>query len=298
MVKAAKVELVSMEKTGGGYVTAVVRGDVAAVKAAVDAGVRGRREGRRGRRHPRHRRPHVNIDLVLPLGRQDQARPAANPTSNRAEVAAVHLGSGRRDSGRQRKEPSWRGSSWSCASSTWTDRDRGYVVAADAVGAGVRGRPLRHGQSARQTELTRDRPGRRRGHGDRRLVGRGRRGAIPQGPAGSEPDSDAERTEIQAIIERVSQRPGRRGGAAPALRGDEPPWRSRRARRRASTRHRRRGGRRGAAFDGFREQDSNDARRSSRRCATRCSARRDRLRNGPPETGLGRRRTRRSRTAW
>ena len=41
MVKAAKVELVGMEKTGGGYVTAVVRGDVAAVKAAVDAGVRG-----------------------------------------------------------------------------------------------------------------------------------------------------------------------------------------------------------------------------------------------------------------
>ena len=38
MVKAAKVELVSCEKTGGGYVTAVVRGDVAAVKAATDAG--------------------------------------------------------------------------------------------------------------------------------------------------------------------------------------------------------------------------------------------------------------------
>ena len=36
MVKAARVELVSYEKTGGGYVTAVVRGDVAAVKAAVD----------------------------------------------------------------------------------------------------------------------------------------------------------------------------------------------------------------------------------------------------------------------
>ena len=40
MVKAAKVELVSYEKTGGGYVTAIVRGDVAAVKAAVDAGQR------------------------------------------------------------------------------------------------------------------------------------------------------------------------------------------------------------------------------------------------------------------
>ena len=38
MVKAAKVELVSYEKTGGGYVTAVVRGDVAACKAAVEAG--------------------------------------------------------------------------------------------------------------------------------------------------------------------------------------------------------------------------------------------------------------------
>ena len=36
MVKAAKVELIGYEKTGGGYVTAVVRGDVAAVKAAVD----------------------------------------------------------------------------------------------------------------------------------------------------------------------------------------------------------------------------------------------------------------------
>jgi len=38
MVKAAKVELVSYEKTGGGYTTAVVRGDVAAVRAACDAG--------------------------------------------------------------------------------------------------------------------------------------------------------------------------------------------------------------------------------------------------------------------
>ena len=35
MVKAAKVELVSYEKSGGGYVTAIVRGGVAAVKAAV-----------------------------------------------------------------------------------------------------------------------------------------------------------------------------------------------------------------------------------------------------------------------
>jgi microcompartment protein CcmL/EutN len=73
MVKAAKVELVSMEKTGGGYVTAVVRGDVAAVKAAVDAGVRGAEKV--GEVIATHviARPHTNIDLVLPLGRQEEA---------------------------------------------------------------------------------------------------------------------------------------------------------------------------------------------------------------------------------
>ncbi|MDZ4722370.1 MAG: ethanolamine utilization microcompartment protein EutM [candidate division Zixibacteria bacterium] len=38
MVKAAKVTLVGYEKIGGGFVTAIVRGDVAAVKAATDAG--------------------------------------------------------------------------------------------------------------------------------------------------------------------------------------------------------------------------------------------------------------------
>ena len=37
MVKAAKVTLVGWEKIGAGYVTAVVRGDVAAVKAAASS---------------------------------------------------------------------------------------------------------------------------------------------------------------------------------------------------------------------------------------------------------------------
>ena len=73
MVKAAKVELVSYEKTGGGYVTAIVRGDVAAVKAAIDAGTRGAEKV--GEVVSTHviARPHVNIDLVLPLGRADEA---------------------------------------------------------------------------------------------------------------------------------------------------------------------------------------------------------------------------------
>ncbi len=39
MVKAARVTLQKYEKIGGGYVTALVRGDVGAVRAAVDAGV-------------------------------------------------------------------------------------------------------------------------------------------------------------------------------------------------------------------------------------------------------------------
>ncbi len=38
MLKAANVRLVGYEKVGRGYVTAFVRGDVAAVKASVDAG--------------------------------------------------------------------------------------------------------------------------------------------------------------------------------------------------------------------------------------------------------------------
>lgn len=38
MVKAAKVTLVAYEKVGGGLVTVIVRGDVAACKAATDAG--------------------------------------------------------------------------------------------------------------------------------------------------------------------------------------------------------------------------------------------------------------------
>ncbi len=69
MVKAAKVELVSYEKTGGGYVTVVVRGDVAAVKAACDAGKAG--ASRVGEVVAVHiiARPHTNVDTVLPLGR-------------------------------------------------------------------------------------------------------------------------------------------------------------------------------------------------------------------------------------
>jgi ethanolamine utilization protein EutM len=70
MVKAAKVELIGYEKIGGGYVTAIVRGDVAAVRAAVDAGVRAaERVGEIVSTHVIPR-PHSNVDEALPLGRQ------------------------------------------------------------------------------------------------------------------------------------------------------------------------------------------------------------------------------------
>ncbi len=73
MVKAAKVELVSYEKIGGGYVTAIVRGDVAAVKAACEAGQAA--ATRIGELVTVHviARPHTNVDQVLPLGRADEA---------------------------------------------------------------------------------------------------------------------------------------------------------------------------------------------------------------------------------
>lgn len=77
MVKAAKVELVGYEKTGGGFVTSIVRGDVAAVKAATDAGARyAERVGELVAVHVIPR-PHVNVDLVLPLGRTDDAEKVA-----------------------------------------------------------------------------------------------------------------------------------------------------------------------------------------------------------------------------
>ena len=69
MVKAAKVELIGYEKIGGGYVTAIVRGDVASVRAAVDAGVRAAEKV--GEIVASHviPRPHANVDSALPLSK-------------------------------------------------------------------------------------------------------------------------------------------------------------------------------------------------------------------------------------
>jgi microcompartment protein CcmL/EutN len=66
-VKAANVTLVGWEKIDAGLVTAIVRGEVGAVKAAVDAGAAaGRRVGEVVATHiiPR---PHSNIDEAIPV---------------------------------------------------------------------------------------------------------------------------------------------------------------------------------------------------------------------------------------
>ena len=69
MVKAANVQLVGKEKIGSGLVTVMVRGDVGAVKASVDAGAAAAK--RVGELYSVHviPRPHEHVDHVLPLGR-------------------------------------------------------------------------------------------------------------------------------------------------------------------------------------------------------------------------------------
>jgi microcompartment protein CcmL/EutN len=69
MVKAANVNLVNWEKIGAGYVTAMVRGDVAAVKAATEAGAAA--AGKIGELISVHviPRPHGSLEEVLPIGK-------------------------------------------------------------------------------------------------------------------------------------------------------------------------------------------------------------------------------------
>ncbi len=66
MVKAANVTFVGYEKIGFGLVTVMVRGDVGAVKAAVDAGAEAARAV--GELHSVHviPRPHDDVEKILP----------------------------------------------------------------------------------------------------------------------------------------------------------------------------------------------------------------------------------------
>ncbi len=74
MVKAARVRLVGYEKVGGGYVAAIVRGDVAAVRAAVDAGMAA--ASKVGELVSTHviPQPHASLEDALPIGKTVKSR--------------------------------------------------------------------------------------------------------------------------------------------------------------------------------------------------------------------------------
>ena len=68
MTKSANVTLMGYEKIGSGLVTVMVRGDVGAVKAAVDAGAcAAEKVGEIVAQHiiPR---PHTDVEKILPKG--------------------------------------------------------------------------------------------------------------------------------------------------------------------------------------------------------------------------------------
>ena len=92
MVKAAKVTLVGWEKIGSGYVTALVRGDVAAVKAATDAGAAAGAPRRRADLRPRH-------PAAAPVARRHapnrQVRGGGRTALSRARPFAVVEGASR-----------------------------------------------------------------------------------------------------------------------------------------------------------------------------------------------------------
>src|SRR3954463_12861117 len=93
MVKAAKVTLVGWEKIGAGYVTAIVRGDVAAVKAATDAGAAAaRRVGELVSVHVIPR-PHANLEDALPIGKATVAAKESEPARIRPSAIAPLAGS-------------------------------------------------------------------------------------------------------------------------------------------------------------------------------------------------------------
>ena len=67
MLKAANVELVGTEKIGSGLVSVMVRGDVGAVKAAVEAGTQA--ASALGEIVATHviPRPHADVEKILPV---------------------------------------------------------------------------------------------------------------------------------------------------------------------------------------------------------------------------------------
>ena len=66
MIKTANVKLYGQEESGGGYVTVYIRGEIGAVRAAVDAGAAAAKAS--GELMAVHviARPHNNVEKLLP----------------------------------------------------------------------------------------------------------------------------------------------------------------------------------------------------------------------------------------
>jgi ethanolamine utilization protein EutM len=78
MAKVAYVSLFCQEEIGGGYVTIMVRGEIGAVQASVDAGVAAAR--RAGELIAAHviARPHSMVEKLLPKGSNKVIRALAD----------------------------------------------------------------------------------------------------------------------------------------------------------------------------------------------------------------------------
>ena len=142
------------EKIGSGYVTALVRGDVAAVRAATDAGAAAAR--RVGELISVHviPRPHQSLEDVLPIGKAQR----------RGKYGWTAMILGRRVVGTvvaTRKDPRLEGKKLLILKPVSPDgkEEAGYVVAVDTVSAGSSERVLVvSGSSARMAEGCKDKP--------------------------------------------------------------------------------------------------------------------------------------------
>ena len=76
MCKSANVELIGWDRVGGGMVTAFVRGDVAAVKAATDAGASAASKLGEVVSVQVIPRPHDDLEKALPRKKAPMARKA------------------------------------------------------------------------------------------------------------------------------------------------------------------------------------------------------------------------------
>jgi len=74
MAKSANIALVGMERIGGGYVSVFVRGEVGAVKAAIDAGTAAAKKV--GEVVSVHiiPRPHPDTETLVPQGQEKKSK--------------------------------------------------------------------------------------------------------------------------------------------------------------------------------------------------------------------------------